>query len=107
AGVDGSADRAGRAEGETGELETNRRVQRARADEFHRILVRAPLVEEFEPVADGPDRRNDVVTHAAAQKRREVRPAEGQIRILVHAQLLGPVDYYGCGVGATLGPRGE
>ena len=73
ASVDLHAGRAGRAESDAGELQARRGIFRALADEVHGVLVGATFVEQFKPVVDRPDRRNNVVAHTAAQERRQIR----------------------------------
>ncbi|MNT48842.1 hypothetical protein D3C72_1856460 [compost metagenome] len=72
AGVDRGADRARSAEGEPGELQADRGVERAGADEVHRIGIGTALVEQFEAVVDRAHGRDHVMADAAAQKCSEV-----------------------------------
>ncbi|MNL45831.1 hypothetical protein D3C87_1685070 [compost metagenome] len=88
AGVDRRADRTRGTEGKARKLQPDRGVERARADEVHRIGIGAALVEQFQAVVDGADRGNDVVANPAAQKRGQIGSRQCQVRIRCHLSSL-------------------
>src|SRR5271170_7703268 len=79
AGVDGRAERACGAEGETAELEARRGRNRALLDELHGHgphLFVLLAVEHFKAIDDRPDRADHVVAYPRAQERGEVERSE-------------------------------
>src|SRR5690606_36327069 len=77
AGVDLYASRACRAESDAGKLKPGRGVAGARLDESHCVFVGSAFFQQFQNVVDRADRRNDVMTDPAAQKRTEVECGKG------------------------------
>ncbi|MCY1379364.1 hypothetical protein D9M69_670780 [compost metagenome] len=76
-GIDLHTSRSGCTKSDAGKLQAGRSIARARFDKRHRVFVCTAFFQQLETVVDRADRRDDVMTDPAAQKRTEVECGKG------------------------------
>ncbi len=77
AGINLHACRTSCTKSDASKLKAGRGIARARFDKRHCVFVRTTFFKQFETIIDRANRRDDVMTDPAAQKRTEIECGKG------------------------------